>query len=423
MSSLSLALFSSRSRTVRYGLAVGALLTAAVLRAAEADPLASWRVGVKIHPVSDTPGRHTIHSYYLTSPESPDGSKVLFYVSSTPEGEHGDLVVRDRTTGEEKVIARDIDAEDAHRAVRQQWISNGRRVSYDDVKDGQWSIHAVDIATGENRKLAVDRQCGFGRVVDDLIPLCGCHWNPHGHRDLELLNVETGEIRVALPITKVESHYAEWLKKEFKGKPTSIYEPVLSPDGKHVFVKIAAPASEGLKGNYKTEGASHRQGMIVYDLPTQTPLAFAKLWGHPAWFPDSEKILDIKSVYWNLADGGKPELIAGIPFLRGEHESVSPDGRLFVKDGKLAKMGGGTDWGVMLCNVKGNDFQIIARFDNSKGATTWRHNHPHPVFSPDGKRVYFNVNSGPFTQLMVAEIGKYTEEPKDIRSNYGGSSN
>src|SRR5476649_1413547 len=46
-------------------------------------------------------------------------------------------------------------------------------VSYDDVKDGQWSIHVVDIATGENRKLVVDRQCGFGRVVDDLIPLCG----------------------------------------------------------------------------------------------------------------------------------------------------------------------------------------------------------------------------------------------------------
>jgi hypothetical protein len=43
-------------------------------------------------------------------------------------------------------------------------------------------------------------------------------------------------------------------------------------------------------------------------------------------------------------------------------------------------------------------------FDNSKGATTWRHNHPHPHFSPDGKRIYYNVNDGPWTKLMVAEV-------------------
>ena len=36
----------------------------------------------------------------------PDGSRVLFYASKTPEGYHGDLIVRERATGKESVIAK-----------------------------------------------------------------------------------------------------------------------------------------------------------------------------------------------------------------------------------------------------------------------------------------------------------------------------
>ena len=42
----------------------------------------------------------------------------------------------------------------------------------------------------------------------------------------------------------------------------------------------------------------------------------------------------------------------------------------------------------------------------NEGATTWRKNHPHPAFSLDGKRIYYNVNSGKYTQLFVAERGE-----------------
>jgi len=47
-------------------------------RAAD-DPLAPWSHDVKITQVSDTPGRHTMHSYYLANPESPDGRHVAFF--------------------------------------------------------------------------------------------------------------------------------------------------------------------------------------------------------------------------------------------------------------------------------------------------------------------------------------------------------
>ena len=32
--------------------------------------------------------------------------------------------------------------------------------------------------------------------------------------------------------------------------------------------------------------------------------------------------------------------------------------------------------------------------------------HPHPAFSPDGKRLYFNVSDGKWTRLHVAETSR-----------------
>jgi hypothetical protein len=75
-------------------------------------------------------------------------------------------------------------------------------------------------------------------------------------------------------------------------------------------------------------------------------------------------------------------------------------------DGLLDGLGGKpNEWGIVVCDLRGGEgrYRILHRFDNSQGARSWRKNHPHPVFSADGKRIYFNVNAGPWTQLYVAE--------------------
>ena len=55
-------------------------------------------------------------------------------------------------------------------------------------------------------------------------------------------------------------------------------------------------------------------------------------------------------------------------------------------------------------DLRGKHHQLLHRFQNNRGAKSWRVNHPHPVFSADGKRIYFNVNAGDWTQLYVAEL-------------------
>lgn len=252
------------------------------------DPLAPWRAGVTIEPISTSPDRHTIHTYYLTCPESPDGVRVLFFASTDPRGHHGDLVVRERAGGKETVIARDLDTEDAHRAACQQWIGAGRRVAYHDVKEGRWGVHVVDLDTLTDRKLAEDCQLCFGPAMGDTVPIYGCHWNPGAHRDLELLHTATGEITTALTIADVEHRHGQWLAKEFAGQPASIFFPNISPDGRRVFFKMSAPGSEGAANNFRSKNASHRQGLFVYDLATRQPLWMREKWAIPRGIPIPE---------------------------------------------------------------------------------------------------------------------------------------
>ena len=86
------------------------LIAVAVVAASPArsddDPLAAWRGGVRVRPVAPDTEGHTIHSYFNTCPESPDGKWVLFFASSKADGQFGEVRIRHRVSGEEKVLAK-----------------------------------------------------------------------------------------------------------------------------------------------------------------------------------------------------------------------------------------------------------------------------------------------------------------------------
>src|SRR3954463_854034 len=142
-------MFPFASHFARLGSVLAAAVLAALvpLGAAEpsGDPLAPWRAGVKLHPVAPGQERHSIHAYFNTCPESPDGKYVLYYTSGIASGEEGDLRILERATGKETVIATGIHCEDAHRAACQQWSNGGKQVVYHDNRDGHWQVMAVDI--------------------------------------------------------------------------------------------------------------------------------------------------------------------------------------------------------------------------------------------------------------------------------------
>lgn len=363
------------------------------------DPLAPWRSAVEIHLVAPDSPRHVIHSYFNTCPESPDGSKVLYFTSTTKDGQHGQVCILNRQTGEEQVLSPAMDVEDAHRAACQQWVSHGKRVVYHGEREGEWQVFCYELEAKKERVLAHGQLCCWGRPDRDEVPLYSPHWNPGTHRDLDLVNAATGEKRTALKVDEVRTAYPAWYAKNFEGKTTSIFFPILSPDATRVFFKMAVAG----KGDARSWGASDRQGLVCYSLKDQRFLYMHEKWGHPSWHPDGETIVEAGNLLYD-SNTGKAARIPGVPVFRGDHPSASPDGKLIVTDTTMEKFGGkDSEWGVVLFNPKGNDYLILHRFDNSHGATSWRRSHPHPVFSADGRRIYFNVSSGPWTQLHVAE--------------------
>ncbi len=372
------------------------------------DPVAPWKTGVRTRPVSTIPNRHTIHTYFNVSPETMDGSHVVYYTSVTPEGHSGEIRMQQRATGEETVLARNLDCEDAHRVACQQWVSNDRYVIFHDMRNGEVVVAAVDVKTLKERVLAKGRMVSFGTQPSDLIPIYGVHFQPGKYTDVELLNVATGEIKTLVTAKRVRDAYPEDISKLYGDLQISTPFGVLSPDEKLIFFKLSAqsptykPQPEGhLK--WPRSYQSDREGLVCFDIQHNKLLFFRRDWGHPSWDSKSTTILNAPNV---LIDGrtGAVAPIPNLPRFPGQHLSFSPDGKLFVTDTQLGPFGGAKgEWGVAVCDVRGGNWTMIDRFVGDQGATTWRKNHPHPAFSPDGNRIYYNVNSGKYTVLHVAE--------------------
>lgn len=313
----------------------------------------------------------------------------------------------DRATGEERLLAGGITVEDSHRAACQQWVSGGRRAVFHDVRavpgGEEWVVACVEIESGEERVLARGRQLGWGQPHGDVVPLYGPHWDTAAHRDLDLLDVSTGERRTVLTADAVRAAYPELIREEFGERAIAIFFPALSPDLNRVFFKIATP----LGGHFRSKTASQRALLICYDLAGARFLFADKRWGHPAWHPDSRAILDVPNV---LIDGdtGARRPLANVPVLPGSHPSFSPDGSLYVSDVALERLSGSMagskgEWGIVVVDLRAQALVLIDRFDDSLGAESWRRCHPHPVFSAGGRRIYYCVGATPWSQLRVAQ--------------------
>lgn len=365
------------------------------------DVLGPWRGALTVEVAAPGEGRHTIHSYFNTCPESPDGKWLLFFASRAPDGHEGEVVVRHRETGEERVLAKDLRVEDAHRAACQQWVCGGRRVVFHGEREGRWFVATVPVEGGPERVLARDQLSCWGQPHGEVVPLYGMHWNPGPHRGISLVNAETGVVTPVVGPEELRAAYPEWWARTFEpeARPT-LFFPILSPDLKRVFFKTALPGG----GDPRSKAASARQGLIAYHLAERRFLYMNARWGHPSWQPDSRHITEAGNLVYDSNDGAYTR-VPGLPPFRGDHPSVSADGKLRVTDTTLEKFGGTeNEWGVVLADARGGAHVVLHRFANNQGARSWRRSHPHPVFSADGRRIYYNVSDGPWTRVHVVSV-------------------
>ena len=364
------------------------------------DPLRLWR-GSAVRPVLPDVDGHTLHSYFGISPESPDEKSVLLFRSSRPDAHIGDVVKVDRQTGQATTMVEAVECEDGHRQANQQWICNGQYVMYMALRNGTFEVVRVDTRDLSQKTLASGRQLGWGQPGLDVVPLYGQHWNPGDHRDLELLNVRTGEIRTLVTAKQASVEHRDFIKRKLDGSnDISLFFPQMSPDGKRVYVKLSSPRD----GQMRSEQASAREGLFVYETATGKCLGAQDMWGHPTWFTDSRHI---QSCQWVLdSDTMQVRTLPNIPMpFGGVHAIPSPNERIVVTDiSKKDYLNPRNHWTIWMIDPADGRHETLHVTDvEGDGTTSWRPAHPHPAFNARGNRIYFNKVSRPWSTLHVIE--------------------
>jgi len=344
--------------------------------------------------------RHAIHSYFNMSPESPAGDAVVMFTSSDPQGHVGAVTILPRGGGKAVDVATDVPVEDAHRQAYQQWSGGGRWIVYQREWGDRRSIHRVDVRTGEDTTLLEGRQLGWGEPAAQVVPVHGPHWAPGEYRDIEFLNIATGELRPGVSARQIWDEVGPWVAAMGGDASLSLFFGVLSPDQRRLICKGSIVRT----GEYRGSKASFRFGMIGYDLIERRVLFCRDKWGHPSWHADSRHLITPQNVVIDSNDGSERR-VDQLQEFPGSHPSIHPGGKVMTSDFYMRGEGIPRGWWAVGVGdlTTGQVHTVHEVRELPGGATSWRPPHPHPAFSRDGRRLYFNVSQGKWTRLHVVE--------------------
>lgn len=335
--------------------------------------------------------RPVVHAYYDVCPESPDGSRAIVTVFS------GDAIpgparvaIVDRTSGEVlRTIGEPVEAI-GHVGRFALWLDEDRIAlrQGEDEAVGGWSI--VTLSTGEQ----VDHpgalrqwHAGTGR---GLVQQLGTTPNPHRLRqgiavvdDQGRTVAEAGvpDCLACLPEGETPPPIDMLDVKNFKW----------APDGSRFFVVFNTEQY----GNFIDRDGPRFKTIVSFNAEAGDARFLGHFGHHPTWSGDGSLIYAM-----DVRDDGSQDLVAlpadgsletqtVLESIPGAHGSPTPDGRRWIIDVPEADH---SECAIAAFDLATGRREDLVRFSH----TRWDHrtgNHPHPVVTPDGRRVYFNAQA------------------------------
>jgi len=369
--------------------------------------------------------RENVHTYFKVSPWSPDGTRLLYF-SFEPGADRGEVRVMNADGGGDVRVLGESPAFTLHSGAAQLWADRGHKVVWQSGANGR-EVTVHDLASGKETRfpcrlvaycgpvetqlldIASPDYSGQGRIVSEDVP--GIHLvnlDGTGRRCLATLddlldaNPQGGGMRAC----QVQFR----LGAEFR------------PDHKKVVLFLVTRASAFVRDYYLcgTDGSDLQflgaLGMhIIYHPNCRDILGLAKSGTTPlGTFRDHLGAKPHRHVYSRLAS--YDTVTRDMRFLSehrimgsGGHPSPSPDGRFIVLD---YYPGGGRS-GILLYDTRDDTMRELASFqmrDRRAGlsnpddfARRGKMN-PHPVFSPDGRKILYNSDETGMTQLYQINL-------------------
>lgn len=370
-------------------------------------------------PVVKVSSGRVIHRFFDTSPLSPSGRYLALFrfpqeITSPKPGEVGEVILVDRQTGKERVVAQSRGWE-MQLGANVQWGKTDEDLYFNDVDTTTWNAFAVQLnpLTGKSRRmggtvfmasadgtklasynLLVSRraQVGYGVVVPDA--KAPHNIGPVATDGIDITDTRTGAVQ---RIVTIKGIYQKTVPGIAIPNPQDFeyycFQVKWNPQGTRLLTTLQwAP-----KG-----GGPRRRSVITMrpdgsDLRTAiTPDQWAKGGHHINWTPDGEHLS------MNLEVDGKPglEIITvrydgsamKTVFSPGSgHPSLNPSGGpLMVTDAYPGELGT-TDGTVpiRLMNTQTGQEQAVVNIFLSKAEGEFRID-AHPTWDRSGRYVIFN---------------------------------
>ena len=396
-------------------------------------------VGKSTVPVVKVSSGRVIHRFFDTSPMSPSGRYLALFrfpqeVTSPKPGEVGEVILVDRQTGKESVVAQSRGFE-MQLGANVQWGNTDDDLYFNDVDTTNWTAFAVKLnpLTGKSRRmqgtvfmasndgtklasynLLASRwaQVGYGVVVPDAN--APRNIGPVATDGIDITDTKTGAVK---RIVTIKDIYEKSVPSLAIPNPQDYeyycFQVKWNPQGTRLLTTV----------QWSPKGGGPRRRSVITmradgsDLHTAiTPDQWAKGGHHINWVPDGEHLS------MNLEVDGKPglEIITvkydgtdmKTVFTPGSgHPSYNPmGGPLMVTDAYPGELGT-TDGTVpiRLMNTKTGKEDAIVNIFLSEAQGEFRID-AHPAWDRSGRYVIFNGFQNGTRNVFMADLNDKVNE-------------
>lgn len=347
-------------------------------------------------------GKPAVHAYFDLCPEDPTGQRVVYFQFDGPMPCGGQVMVANRDGSGAKLVGRPTSKAMAHSGARQQWAGPFTAV-YNRTFDGMRRCEMVDVRNGEVKQLEntirmVSPETGMALTStgETLLSFDEKLKQPH---EVLLLDPSGGKFRKLFGIRDCLARHP--LREALNDRHCLWFKHTKwAPGGARFFVVFH---NEAAHGRGLTQDPRVKSLMICN--ADGTGLRYLTEFGnHPMWGGDDSY------VYYNDSgesgqclvrcdlDGKRSVILAESP---GSHSSLSPDGTRMITDVYLGS--NKEDGELHLVDMASGEHKVVARFatPDTRGGTGC---HAHPVWSRDGKRIYFSNNETGRTRFYALDL-------------------
>ncbi|OQB15590.1 MAG: hypothetical protein BWY15_00302 [Firmicutes bacterium ADurb.Bin193] len=338
--------------------------------------------------------------YFGTSPESPDGSKVV-YVKYDRKPKNKDekisgglYICNSDLTNHVKI--RDIQGINTEDGARQIWLDNNT-IAYSDSTPGKGKITHIVNTSGEEVHPPIMANIGHGDAPNGAVALLVDKKNYPNGSTLGRNGVYMYKNGAVTKIADLEDDLGN-LKDQLTGsdnpKDWSMYHAQISANGTYIAIRLDTDSKEENKFiiTFKTDGTDFK----IFD--NKKPL-------HQQWYDDSTLFAHDKDAGANGQpkhtakrfdrDGNFIETLAG----PGNHPGMSPD-RKYLASETLYNISP-----IIMRLYRAGNTTPIAVLMHEEAGKIWTYRmHVDPAFSRDGKKVYFNKPMGDMIQAYRVDI-------------------